>query len=112
MQDIFGVYLFSFIIHFLIYIPTVKATSKLNTLKAEAFFRFLSTIIMSMPVGVPAVMIFAVVVAIQRLQWRRIAVLYPGQLKLAANVDIACFDNTGTLTGSEVCDCCAWHWLA
>ena len=78
----------------------------MDTLKAEAFFRFLNTIIMAMPVGVPAVMIFAVVVAIQRLQWRRIAVLYPGQLKLAANVDIACFDKTGTLTGSEVNLCC------
>ena len=57
---------------------------------------------MSMPAGVPAVMIFAVVVGLQRLKWKGITVLYPGQLKLAANVDIACFDKTGTLTGSEV----------
>ena len=102
MQDIFGIYLASFFLHFLVYIPTVRGKAMIQTLKAEAFFRFLNTIVMSVPVGVPAVMIFSVVVAIQRLNWRCIAVLYPGQLKLAANVDIACFDKTGTLTGSEV----------
>ena len=102
MQDIFGIYLASFFLHCLMYLPTVRSKARINTLKAEAFFRFFNTIVMAVPVGVPAVMIFAVVVAIQRLQWRRIAVLYPGQLKLAANVDIACFDKTGTLTGSEV----------
>ena len=88
------------------YLPTVKTKAQISTLKAAAFFRFFNTLVMSVPVGVPAVMIFSVVVAIQRLNWRSIAVLYPGQLKLAASVDIACFDKTGTLTGSEVMQCC------
>ena len=57
---------------------------------------------MAMPAGVPAVMIFAIIVCVQRLKWRGITVLYPGQMKLAADTDIACFDKTGTLTGSEV----------
>lgn len=57
---------------------------------------------MSMPAGIPAVMIFASVVGLQRLRWKGITALYPGQLKLAAGVDVACFDKTGTLTGSEV----------
>ena len=57
---------------------------------------------MSVPVGGPSVIVFCAVVALQRLRWRGIGLLYPGQLKMAANVDIACFDKTGTLTGSEV----------
>ncbi len=110
LQDIFGIYVFAFIICFLMYIPTVKVKPKVDSLRTTAFFRFLNVIVMSMPVGVPAVMIFSIVVALQRLSWRGISVLYPGQLKLAANVDIACFDKTGTLTGSEVTPCSTPGW--
>lgn len=102
MQDIFGIYIFTFIVSFIMYLPTVRVTGKDGTLRGHPFFRFLGTIIMSMPAGVPAVMIFSTVVSLQRLRRQGIEVLYPGQLKMAANVDIACFDKTGTLTGSEV----------
>jgi P-type E1-E2 ATPase len=102
VQDIFGIYIFAFILSFLMYISTVTMKGKDGRLQSTAFFRFLSAIAMSMPAGVPAVMIFCIVVALQRLRGRGITALYPGQLKMAANVDIACFDKTGTLTGSEV----------
>ncbi len=84
------------------YICTVTIKGQDGRLQSTAFFRFLSAITMAMPVGVPAVMIFCIVVALQKLRGQGITSLYPGQLKLAANVDIACFDKTGTLTGTEV----------
>lgn len=109
LQDIFGICLFAFIINFCLYVPTIQAHPKTSDLRSTAGFRFVDAIVMSMPAGVPAVMIFAVVVGLQRLKWKDITVLYPGQLKLAASVDIACFDKTGTLTGSEVSSCAKWH---
>lgn len=88
---------------FIVYLPTVGVRPATHDLRYSAGFRFLDVIAMSMPVGVPAVMIFAILVGLQRLRWKGITVLYPGQMKLAADTDIACFDKTGTLTGSEVC---------
>ncbi len=102
MQDIFGIYIFAFVLSFLMYLCTVTKKGQDGRLQSTPFFRFLSAITMAMPAGVPAVMIFCIVVALQKLRWRGITSLYPGQLKMAANVDIACFDKTGTLTGSEV----------
>ncbi|DBA85704.1 TPA: hypothetical protein ACH3X1_005275 [Trebouxia sp. C0004] len=101
VTDIFGIYIFAFILSFLMYISTVTMKSQDGRLQSTAFFRFLSAMAMSMPAGVPSVMIFCIVVALQKLRGRGITSLYPGQLKMAANVDIACFDKTGTLTGSE-----------
>lgn len=106
LQDIFGIYLFTFVINFALYIPTTTTHPKSSDLRFSPEFRFLDTVVMSMPACVPAVIIFAIVVGLQRLRWRGIIALYPGQLKLAAAVDIACFDKTGTLTGSEVW--CLW----
>ncbi len=102
MQDIFGIYIFAFVLSFLMYLCTVTKKGQDGRLQSTPFFRFLSAITMAMPAGVPAVMIFCIVVALQKLRGRGITSLYPGQLKMAANVDIACFDKTGTLTGSEV----------
>ena len=86
------------------YICTVTMKGQDGRLQSTPFFRFLGATTMAMPAGVPAVMIFCIVVALQKLRGRGITSLYPGQLKMAANVDIACFDKTGTLTGSEVSD--------
>ena len=102
MQDIFGIYIFAFVLSFLMYLCTVTKKGQDGRLQSTPFFRFLSAITMALPAGVPAVMIFCIVVALQKLRGRGITSLYPGQLKKAANVDIACFDKTGTLTGSEV----------
>ncbi|DBB06818.1 TPA: hypothetical protein ACH3X3_009479 [Trebouxia sp. C0006] len=101
VTDIFGIYIFAFVLSFLMYLCTVTKKGQDGRLQSTPFFRFLSAITMAMPAGVPAVMIFCIVVALQKLRWRGITSLYPGQLKMAANVDIACFDKTGTLTGSE-----------
>lgn len=95
-------YLFAFVINFILYIPPTAAHPKSSNLRLSAEFRFLDAVVASMPAGVPAVMIFAIVVGLQRLKSKGITALYPGQLKLAASVDVACFDKTGTLTGSEV----------
>ena len=86
----------------MLYLPTTAVHPKSSDLRYSAEFRFLDAVSMSMPAGVPTVMIFAIVVALQKLRWKGITALYPGQLKLAAGVDVACFDKTGTLTGSEV----------
>lgn len=102
MQDIFGIYIFAFVLSFIMYICTVTMKGQDGRLQSTPFFRFLSAITMAMPTGVPAVMIFCTVIALQKLRGQGITALYPGQVKMAANVDIACFDKTGTLTGSEV----------
>ncbi len=109
MQDIFGIYVFAFVLSFLMYLCTVTKKAQDGRLQSNLFFRFLSAITMAMPAGVPAVMIFCTVVALQKLRGRGITSMYPGQLKMAANVDIACFDKTGTLTGSEVIDSICLH---
>lgn len=84
------------------FLTTVRATSHEEHHRGSPEGRLLEAIVAGVPVGGPTMLIFVVSVTVLRLRAQGISVLYPGQLKLAAMVDIACFDKTGTLTGSEV----------
>lgn len=84
------------------FLVTVRAKSHVEHYRGSPLGRLLDAIVAAVPAGAPTMMIFVVTVTVVRLKAQGISVLYPGQLKVAAMVDIACFDKTGTLTGSEV----------
>ena len=80
---------------------------------AEVAINILATIVASVPIGGPTVIIAANWACALKLKAKGINVLISAKLRSAADVSIACFDKTGTLTGSIVsslllllCCCC------
>lgn len=92
----------AFALALVMFLVTVKSQSNVKMYRGSPAARLLDTVVAAVPAGSPTVMIFAVTATVVRLKLQGITVLYPGQLKMAADVDICCFDKTGTLTGSEV----------
>lgn len=70
--------------------------------QAEIVRRVLSTVIASVPVAIPTVIVSSNGACANKLRAKGIHVLNYTKLKSAADVTVACFDKTGTLTGSVV----------
>ena len=70
----------------------------------DVVLRILDALSRAAPPAMPTVIVFTAALARHRLGREDLSLMLPQVLKATANIDVVCFNKTGTLTGNAVSD--------
>ena len=102
MQDVLRLYGFALVMQFIMFITYIAKAQTFSQSALDVILRILQTLTRAAPPGLPIVIMFLAANARHRLGCEDLSLMLPQVLRAGANVDVVCFNKTGTLTGNAV----------
>ena len=95
-------YGFALIMQSIMFITYIAKAQTFSQSTLDVVLRILQTLTRAAPAGLPIVIMFLAAVARHRLGCEDLSLILPQVLRSGANIDVVCFNQTGTLTGNAV----------